>query len=257
MTRPPARGLTFYESSHRYKLDGKWVPGVTTILGVLDKPALPKWAAGMVAEYVADNPDGVTSLRPLGRDLMVSTLKGIPWQRRDDAAARGTTFHALAERILRGEEVDVPEAQVPLVENALRFMDHYRIEPLLNESPVASREHQYAGTVDIVADSTVGRAVFDWKSGKRIYPRFALQLAAYGHAEFAVVDGAEVPIPEAEAAYGVHIREDGYDVVPLKYGPDVFREFLTVREAYDINKRVEGDWREPGTGYAGLPLEAS
>jgi hypothetical protein len=250
-------GLKFYEASHRYKLDGAWVPGVTTILGVLDKPALPKWAAGLVAEYIADNPEGVDALRPLGRDLMVNTLKGIPWQRRDDAAARGTAFHILASRILHGEAVDVPQAQVPLVENALRFMEEYEIEPLLNEAPVASREHRYAGTVDIVADSRLGRAVFDWKSGKRIYPRFALQLAAYGHAEFAVVDGEEVPVPEAEAAYGVHIREDGYDVVPLTYGPEVFREFLVVRAAYDINKRVEGDWREPGSGYAALPLEAS
>lgn len=253
----PRKGLQFFEASHRYKLDGAWVPGVTTILGVLDKPALPKWAAASVAEYVADNPEGVNALRTMGRAPMIHTLKGIPWQRRDDAAARGTKFHSLAERILHGEEVDVPEPQVPLVENALRFMDHYRIEPLLNEAPVASREHQYAGTVDIVADSTIGRAVFDWKSGKRVYPRFALQLAAYGHAEFAVVDGEEVAIPEAEAAYGVHIREDGYDVVPLTYGPDVFREFLAVRAVYDINKRVEGDWREPGTGYASLPLEAS
>ena len=256
-TRPSAQGLTFYEASHRYKLDGEWVPGVTTILGVLDKPALSKWAASTVAEYVADNPEGIQALRTMGRGPMVATLKGIPWQRRDDAATRGTDFHRYAEQIMHGETVEVPKPIVPLVESALRFMDEYEIEPLLNESPVGSREHRYAGTLDILADSRIGRAVFDWKSGKKIYPRFALQLAAYGHAEFALVHGAEVPIPECEAAYGVHIREDGYDVVPLTYGPDVFREFLVVRQAYDINKRVEGDWREPGSGYAALPLEAS
>ena len=60
-------GLKFYEASHRYKLDGQWVPGVTTILGVLDKPAIPKWAASQVAEYVADNPDAVEHLRDMGR----------------------------------------------------------------------------------------------------------------------------------------------------------------------------------------------
>ena len=31
----PTRGLKFYPSSHRYKLDGEWVPGVTTIIGEL------------------------------------------------------------------------------------------------------------------------------------------------------------------------------------------------------------------------------
>ena len=75
--------LQFQPKAHRYRLDGKAVPGVTTILGVLDKPALPKWAAGAVAEYVADHPDGVEHLRTIGRGPMVSALKGIPWQARD------------------------------------------------------------------------------------------------------------------------------------------------------------------------------
>ena len=54
-------GLVFYPKSHRYKLDGAWVPGVTTLIGKgLPKPALPYWAARTVAEWVADNPDGKT-----------------------------------------------------------------------------------------------------------------------------------------------------------------------------------------------------
>lgn len=246
--------LKFYPASHRYKLDGEWVPGVTTILGVLDKPGLRKWAASQVAEYVADNAEAVTSLRNLGRDLMVRTLKDIPWQRRDDAAARGTAFHEYAERILGGDEVDVPEGIIPLVESALRFMDEYEIRPILTETLVGSREHRYAGTADLFAESRIGTAIFDWKSGKKVYPTTALQLIAYSRAGFAVVDGLEVAVPDVSAAFGVHIRADGYDVIPLRFGDDVFDEFVTIRRAYDINKRVEGNWREPGSGYAGLPL---
>lgn len=251
MSRP---GLYFAPGNHTYRLDGKHVPGVTTILGVLDKPAIPRWAARSVAEYVADNPAGVEELRRLGRSSMVDALRGIPWGRRDQAADRGTTFHALAERIANGEEVDVPESQVPLVENALAFMEDYAIEPILTEAAVASREHHYAGTLDLIADSRVGRAIFDWKSGKAIYPRFALQLAAYAFADFHGLRGDEHPIPAVEAAYGVHIRADGYDLIPLRLNRDVFEEFLAVRRVFDINQRVEGDWRRPGSGYAGLPL---
>ena len=36
------KGLRFSEATHRYWLDGKPVPGVTGIIGVLDKPAIPK-----------------------------------------------------------------------------------------------------------------------------------------------------------------------------------------------------------------------
>ncbi len=135
-------GLKFYPSSHCYRLDGEWVPGVTTILGVLAKPGLTKWAASSVAEFVADNPETVDNLRDMGRAPMVASLKEVPWQKRDDAAARGTTFHDFAERIARGEEVDVPDAQVPLVESALAFMEDYDIEPVLIEAVVGSRAHQ-------------------------------------------------------------------------------------------------------------------
>ena len=248
------RGLTFAPGNHTYRLDGQAIPGVTTVLGVLDKPAIPRWAAKSVAEHVADNPAGVQTLREMGRDTMVKALAGVPWERRDAAGQRGNAFHALAERIANGEEVDVPESLVPLVENALDFMEMYRIRPILTEAAVASREHWYAGTLDLIADSAVGRAIFDWKSGRAIYPRFALQLAAYAGAEFHGMRGDEKPLPEVEGAYGVHIRADGYDVIPLRHGPQVFEEFVKVRHVYEINTRVEGDWRRPGTGYAGLPL---
>lgn len=250
----PQQGLKFYGGSHKYRLDGQWVPGVTTILGVLDKPAIPKWATRVVAEYVADNPDGVSSLRSMGRNPMVYALKELPWARRDEAAARGTEFHEYAERIVNGEEVDVPEAQVGMVRSALAFLEDYAIQPVLVEAAVGSREHLYAGKLDLIADSNRGRAIWDWKSGKAIYPRFALQLNAYAFAEFHGEGGDEAPLPECEAAYGVHIREDGYDVVPLKFGSDVFEEFVVIRQAFDINKRVEGDWKRPGSGYADLPL---
>ena len=244
-------GLKFYPASHRYKLDGEWVPGVTTILGVLNKPALVKWSAAAVAEYVADHREAIEHLYAAGRGPMVGALKETPWQKRDDAAARGTTFHDFAEQIALGNEVEVPDEQVPLVESALAFMEAYKIEPVAVEQIVASREHKYAGKFDLIADSTLGRAIFDWKSGKRIYASTAFQCAAYALAEFMGED-EEVPVPEVEAAFGVHIRADGYDVYPLAFGPDIYDEFLTIRRAFDINKRAEGDWKRPGSGYVGL-----
>ena len=265
--KPKPRGLIFRESSHRYTLDGDSVPGVTTIIGVLDKPALPKWAAGMVAEFVADNEEDIAALRRMGRNPMVFALKGMPWQKRDDAGARGTTFHDFAERIARGEEVEVPPEQVGMVEAALQFMEDWHIEPVLIEQAVASREYKWAGKLDLIADceapneagSTAtpfkGRAIFDWKSGKRIYTSAAFQLNAYAHAEFYGENGDEHPLADLgiEAAYGVHIRDDGYDVYPLEFGPAIYDEFLVIRRAFDINKRAEGNWKIPGTGYVGAP----
>lgn len=248
--------LTFQPKAHRYRLDGKAVPGVTTILGVLDKPALPKWAAGSVAEYVADHPDGVEHLRGMGRGPMVAALKGIPWQTRDEAANRGTEVHRYAAEIVAGGEVDVPEMLVGHVESYLAFLDDYAIAPVLIEQAVASRTHWYAGTLDMVADSKRHpRAIYDLKTARSgIYAQTAWQNIAYGMADFYGLDGDEHPMSEVgiEASFGVHLRADGYDVHPLPYSPAIHEEFVTIRAAWEANKRGTGDWRTPGSGYVGI-----
>lgn len=256
-TRTPKKGLTFTEGNHQYRLDGKYVPSVTTILGVVNKPGLPKWSARTVAEHVADHPDAVDALRPLGRDAVVNALKEVPWKQRDDAAHRGTTLHDIAERLVLGEEIDVDENLVPVVESTLDFLDAWDVRPVLTEHIVASREHWYAGKFDLVADTKGGRAILDYKSGKAIYASAAFQLAAYAGAEFYVADSEEHPMVDLgiERSLGVHIRADGFDVHELAFGPSVFAEFVAIRSVWDANKRAEGDWRKPGTGYVSAPLE--
>lgn len=263
MTTTTARpGLTFAPANHAYRLDGKPVPGVTTILGILDKPAIPKWAAAQVAEYVADNADAVEHLRAMGRDPMVAALKGIPWQRRDDAAARGTTLHDYAERILRGEDVTLSDDDplVPVVENAIRFMEEWHIEPLLIEAACASRADWWAGTLDLAAryrrpdTGHEGVAIFDWKSGKALYPEYAWQLNAYAHAEFHGLRGYEHPMPEFDGAFGVQIRADDYEVKPFAFGPHIYDEFRLIRRTHEAVKAGRGDWKRPGTGHVGLSI---
>ena len=261
--RQPARGLKFTKGNHQYRLDGNHVPGVTTILGVLDKPAIPKWAAKRVAEFVATEPDAIDQLRNLGERSMVNALKEIPWQQRDDAGKRGTTIHDYAEALLNGEEVEVDDELVPVVENALRFMDDWHIEPILVEAAVGSREHRYAGTLDLIAQyrrpdtGARGVAIFDWKSGKALYPEYAWQLAAYAFAEFHGLNGDEKALPECDASFGVQVRADGYDVAPFAFGPDVFDEFLAIRHTYDVAKRGRGNWKVPGSGHVGLMIQTN
>lgn len=259
--REPKRGLTFTPGNHRYRLDGKPVPGVTTILGCLDKPAIPKWAAGQVAEYVADNPEGVENLRMMGRGPMVHALKGIPWEKRDQAGKRGNALHDYAEQLLNGEEIDVAAEHIAVMESALRFMDDWHIKPLLVEAPVASRADWWAGTLDLIAEyrrpdtGHEGVAIFDWKSGKALYPEYSMQLNAYAHAEFTGLGGDEKPLPECDAAFGVQITEDDYDVRPFEFGPDIYAEFVTIRRTFDIVKRMRGNYKQPGSGYVGLSIQ--
>jgi hypothetical protein len=253
-------GLKFSPASHRYKLDGEWVPGVTTILGqAIPKPGLTKWASKAVAEYVANNRPTVETLYDMGGLPMVEALKNVPWQTRDEAGKRGTEIHELAERYVQGEEVDVPDPLIGHVESAAAFIDDWNIQTVLVEQPVASRAWGYAGKLDMVADHNKGdRAIFDWKTGRSgIFFEAAFQLVAYAKAEFYGEGGDEHPLTELgiRGSYGVHIRADGYDVFPLAFGDSIYQEFLTLLAAARINKRAEGDWRVPGTGYVGRALQ--
>lgn len=252
-----SQGLKFYPASHRYKLDGEWVQGVTTILGqAIPKPALPKWAAKSVAEYVAQNREGIEHLYGMGEGPMVAALKDIPWQQRDEAGNRGTEVHDLAERYLKGETIEVPDAIVGHVEACVHFIEDWHIDPILIEATVGSRAHRYAGKLDLIADSDrAPRAIYDWKTARSgIFSETAYQTNAYAFADFHGENGDESPMADlgVEASFGVHIRADGYDVYPLKFGQDVYDEFLHLRYAAEMIKRAQGNWKIPGSGYVGL-----
>ena len=260
MKKTETNGLRFYPASHRYKLDGEWVPGVTTLLGKsIPKPALPKWSAKSVAEYVAQNRETVERLWAIGDNALVAALKEVPWAERDRAGARGTEVHDLAEKYVNGEEVQVPDELVGHVEACAAFIEDWSIRPVLTEVVVGSREHQYAGKLDLIADSTKApRAIFDWKTARSgIYFETAYQCAAYAFAEFHGENGDESPMADLgiEAAFGVHIRADGYDVYPLKFGPDVFDQFVHLRRAADLIAAAAGDWKVPGSGYVGIAFD--
>lgn len=247
--------LKFNERVHRYWLDGQPVPGVTTLLGKgLPKPAIPYWAARTVAEYVADNPDGVEALRSMGRDPMVAALKEVPWQKRDEAAVRGTDVHALAEQIIHGNAVEVPEHLGAHVEGYVRWLDAFDVEPIVTEVPVAHRTHWWAGKPDAVVrlgrGPWAGRVVLlDWKTSSGVYGETALQTAAYASAEFyAPTPDDEHPMPEIEATGVVHVTAGESLLYPLAATPEqiaeaygVFRHIAYVANRTDWIKARIGD----------------
>lgn len=202
---------------HAYRLDGKPVKGVTTLINKgYPKPALPPWAARSVAEWVADNPDEVERLRAMGRGPMVSALKEIPWQKRDEAAIRGTDVHALAERVVHGHEVEVPDHLLGHVEGYARWLDRFKVEPILTERPVASRQWWYAGTFDLIANVGEPTWLLDVKTSTSVYGDVSMQLAGYARSEFFVDDEGEHPIPQIDRLGVLHVRADGTELYPVK-----------------------------------------
>ncbi len=224
--------LRFNERAHRYTLDGRPIPSVTTLLKAgMPTPALTQWAARSVAEWVTDNGDKVEQLRGLSRAAMVAELKQVPWTARDRAAVRGTDVHSLAERLVKGEQVEVPEHLDDYVTAYVRWLDEWNPQPVLVETFVFSRKHWYAGRFDLLARIRDELWLLDVKTAAGVYPDNALQLAAYRGAEFFQNDcGDSIRFEELlrpDTRLGViHVRPDGADLVPLDSSQEPWRDWL-------------------------------
>lgn len=233
------------------------VPGVTTIVGDgMPKPALLNWAGEATAEYAVDNWD---SLAGLSYSERLKKIKGGRYEKRDAAANKGSSVHAMAERLIAGEKVTVPDELAGYVQACVDFLNDFDLRAVHVEAVVYSETHRYVGTCDLIADVLLpdmpeyehiprgddgySRLLGDWKTSKSgIFGDVALQLVAYRHAEFLIVSetGEVIDMPEVDFTAGIHLRPNGYSFVPLNTDEDVHRDFLYVKEV----ARVVGGLRD-------------
>jgi len=216
---------------HYYKdAQGSRVPGVTTIQDKgLPKPALINWAGDATAEYAIDHWDELGALAPAAR---LKRLKGARYEAKDAAARRGTEVHRAAEQLLAGKSVKVPEEIAGHVESYARFLDEFEVRPIHVEFSCVSYRWGYAGTADLYAQLTIpdkGPALLlcDLKTTRSgIFGDAALQLAGYRFAEFWIVDEEEIEPPQVDYCAGIHVRADGYDLIPVEAGEQEHKDFL-------------------------------
>lgn len=234
--------IDFNPAAHRYRVDGRPQPSVTTVLGNLAKPALVGWAAKMAAEYADTNWHDLAQLTSEGRRQRIAAAYRT---QNDQAKTRGTSLHTIAQDLVAGKPVAVTEHQAETTAYA-RFLDQWDIQPLGVETLLASTTYGYAGTADLWA--TIGaldgqRALLDLKSGKGVYPEAALQLAAYRWADFLQDDdGAELPVPDVDACYCIHLDAPAGDdgtraepvvrLVPMNVTRDTLNTFLALLDVH-------------------------
>lgn len=235
-----------YGRGHGYTLDGQKVPGVTTILSDgLAKPALISWAARTVAGYAIDNWDDLAEMKPSER---LKVLEKAHYADRDAAGKRGTEVHRLADRLTRGEEVDVPEELAGHVESYVKFLDDFDVDPVLVEAPVVSYRWKYAGTMDLGARLRgLGLGALDVKTARSgVFPDNALQLAGYRFCDqWMDPEGELHDMPVFDFAAVVHVRSDGYSLVPVQAGAAEHRYFLYCQQlwrwANEASKEIVGE----------------
>lgn len=217
------------------------VPGVTSILSMLPKPYLKPWAAKVVAETAVESIGEVVGIAMRDRQAAIDMLKRSPDRQTAAAAEVGSDAHDLFERIAKGERIGRvhPELAV-FVDHFQAFIDEFRPEFTFMEETVWSDSYEYAGSFDAFATIDGDRVWVDYKTTRSgVHEEVALQLAAYRHADYIIrPDGSRVPMPTADGGAVLHIRPEGWKLVPVRCGSTEFEVFLHLREIFRWEKEL-------------------
>lgn len=194
-------------------LDGKPVPGVTTIIGAglaWGQPALMQWA------------------EKCGREGKSHV------EERDRAARIGTITHARIEAYLGGAPVDlatyapeeVTESEAPF-KAFVEWKKGVALRVRRLEAALVSEEYRYGGTLDI--DGILGEhgAILDLKTSSQIRPSNLIQLAAYRQLWRENV-GYRAPLPKCVL---IHIPRGCKRAKILTVKPDALDHAWTVFHA--------------------------
>jgi hypothetical protein len=236
---------------HRYWFNGEGPrPSVTTVLEVLSKPALVYWKGQEVARAIyRDSKAFFGQAWDVGEDQAIKWAMGKADEQRDRAAKLGSSIHLLADMVSRPSEKAVEGFQVsdeekPYLEAWKRFTAFLEAQG----ASIVSSEHAvwgegYAGTYDLILSMDNALWMVDIKTSKGIYPEYALQLAAYGHAAGIILpnDPKLYPMPKIDRYAVLHLRPDAYpqDGYKLIEYPVTEREYFSFISALDLY-----EWRK-------------
>ena len=146
----------------KYKnAEGKLIPGVTTVIHLLNLPALAPAANKLGLR-------GIDSTKYWGQ-----------------LADIGTLAHNMISCSLKGIECDTSEYTPDEIDKAtnshlsyLEWAKKHKVEPVYIEEQLVSEQYQFGGTPDLLCLLDDGRTLIDFKTGA-IYPEAHYQIAAY------------------------------------------------------------------------------
>jgi hypothetical protein len=153
-------------------VDGKVYLRTTTVLKIIEKPALMYWFGKEVFYALSQNPE-----------LSEKEALAMPYQVSAKAKDRGTTVHSIVEAFKSTEKriETIPQHIQPYAFAFYDFMRDHGLEMIDNEKKVYSDEHMLSGTLDIYGKLGDKHFIIDVKTGKDIYMEAGLQLSAYKH----------------------------------------------------------------------------
>jgi len=227
---------------HMYTANGLRIPSVTTIVGVIDKPALIYWAVNETVGYLKDVLQPNTPYNEMQIEAILDDAKSARFRKSQKALNIGSQAHDWVERYIKSKVLKTPEPSIPdyppvayAVHSFLEWeAEQSDIEYISSERRLYSFEHMYSGTVDITLRVGGELVVADLKTSKGIYPEYFLQCSAYAKA-IEEEDGEKV-----SSLMVIRIPKDG-SPVELQTSPNA-EELFEVFKSCLLIWRWKNDW---------------
>lgn len=186
--------IDFYPNSHRYKLNGSrsYLISVTSATGIIDKSrALIPWAVNLAGSHLRQyleessvNSFSREELYPIIDEALVQHTK-----KKEEAAAAGSLVHAWAEQFARfklGLTEKMPELTEDMDEKVIlginAFLGWYNSHKVVFkevERMIYSKNYEYVGLTDIIAEVDGRTLIMDYKTSKGVYNEMFYQVSAY------------------------------------------------------------------------------
>lgn len=228
--------FTTQEGSIRYYYNGAdRFPSVTSIIkGGLPSPGLERWKQNQIAIRAADNRK---ELAKMNKADALKFIKDVyeDVDGRASAADHGNSVHAYIESFIKGEELpEMDEAGDQTIQQFDAFCREY--SPTFSDSEFTcfSDQYGYAGTGDAEVTIRGVTYIMDFKTGKRVWPEVALQLAAYDRADWCRERGGGIrPVRRLGRGLVLHLRPDEYKLIQVDISDQTFQHFLSIKDTFD------------------------
>ncbi|UGL61839.1 Cas4 family exonuclease [Microbacterium phage Franklin22] len=240
-----------------HPVTGEFIPGVTSTIDNLPKPFLKAWGQKLVAQEAIAKFDQFERLKDANPEAAEEWLKKAPNRFTAHAAKIGKISHGYFEELALGNEVSTADEEDDvkvMVDHFKHYLDTMQPTFLLLEEGVYDEDLDYAGTFDAIArynnpdmvirDSfgnespLVGVAWQDNKTTRSgVHPEVGLQLAAYRYAKYMIrEDGSLINNKPGDFALVLHVRPEGWELVPVEAGPEELAVFTHLRAITDYTR---------------------
>ena len=261
-------------SGYKHPLTGDVVPGVTTVLKKLDKPAIAQWAVDNTAAYAIANVDALlnrTEEQGYGflrwywkRDPLAGDLDDIRnWSNGvlNDAAELGTMVHdwiaADHGACPYPDVTDAPSYFWEMINEWDKWKQEHEVVPILSEQTFWSHQYGYAGTADALWSVDGIPMLIDVKTSRNVWDEHYMQLAALGACDTLLLEPTtdtwvEDVIPSFSAYALLHLRPSDTDsqgnlvdafcklkVVDMDEIPLHFEAFLGLLEVSHAQNKIK------------------